>query len=93
MSEIIEKMFEKIENSNLNELVITYNKKKMHIIYISKDNYMLDLDNVIFHNLTKIQVKEFIDNIDNIDKIILQAYLVLDNTYGYPELFSITVVA
>ena len=93
MSSICEKMFEKIETSNLNELVITYNKNKMHIMYISKDNYMLDLDNVLFHNLTKIQVKEFMDNIEieTIDKVILQAYLVLDNIYGYPELFSITV--
>ena len=89
---ICEEMLEKIENSNLNELVITYNKNKMHIMYIDKNNYMLDLDNVLFHNLTKIQVKEFIDKIETIDHIILQTYLVLDNVYGYPELFSINVV-
>ncbi len=91
---MIEKMLEKIETSNLNELIITYNKNKMHIIYMSKDNYMFYLDEITFHNLTKIQVKEFIDNIkkETIDKVILQTYLVLDNIYGYPELFSITVI-
>ena len=90
---ICEKMFEKIENSFLNELIIKYDKNKMHIIYIDKDNYMFYLDEIIFHNLTKIQVKEFIDNIEKetINQVIVQALLVLDNVYGYPELFSITV--
>ena len=90
---ICEKMFEKIENSFLNELIIKYDKNKMHIIYIDKDNYMFYLDEIIFHNLTKIQVKEFIDNIEKetINQVIIQALLVLNNVYGYPELFSITV--
>ena len=42
MFETCEKMFEKIEVSILNELIINYNKNsKLHIIYVDKDDYIL----------------------------------------------------
>ena len=92
MFETCEKMFEKIEVSNLNELIINYNKNsKLHIIYVDKDDYILYLDEIIFHNITKVQAKEFIDNCTNVFQIHLQGFAVLNNIYGYPEFFSIEV--
>jgi len=88
-----EKMIEKIQNSNLNECVITYKDNFVRVSY-DYEKYIVHLDNIIFYGLTIEKVKELTNFLKNekINEIKLEGFITLDNIYGYPELFSIKVI-
>ncbi len=88
-------MFDKIQNSNLNEIVVTYSEtKNLRIVFNNTNEFILSYEDVIFHSLTLEQVKELSCFLKDrvINEMKLEGFVTLDNIYGYPELFSVKVI-
>ena len=93
--ETFQQMFEKIQVSNLNEVVVTYSENKsLRVVCVDSDKYILSYEDTIFHSLTIDQAKELSCFLKDrvIKEMKLEGFVVLDNIYGYPELFSIKVI-
>ena len=99
--EKLEKMFEKIHNSNLNELLVqfidnSFKLNKVRFIYNEKDNY--EVIDYLENSLLKLNNENAKEKINSIAKsklivsINLEGFIVFDSLYKYPEFFSISIV-
>jgi histidyl-tRNA synthetase len=99
--EKLEKMFEKIHNSNLNELLVqfidnSFKLNKVRFIYNEKDNY--EVIDYLENSLLKLNNENAKEKINTIAKsklivsINLEGFIVFDSLYKYPEFFSISIV-
>ena len=93
--ETFQQMFEKIQVSNLNEVVVVYSENKsLRVVCIDSNKYILSYEDITFHSLSIDQAKElscFLKDRE-IKEMKLEGFVVLDNIYGYPELFSVKVI-
>jgi len=99
--EKLEKMFEKIHNSNLNELLVqfidnSFKLNKVRFIYNEKDNY--EVIDYLENSLLKLNNENAKEKINTIAKsklivsINLEGFIVFDSLYKYPEFFSISIL-
>jgi hypothetical protein len=99
--EKLEKMFEKIHNSNLNELLVQYiddsfKLNKVRFIYYQNDNY--ELIDYLENSLLKLNNETAKEKINTIAKsklivsINLEGFINLDSHYKYQEFFSISIL-
>ena len=100
--EKLEKMFEKIHNSNLNELLVEYiddsfKLNKVRFIYNENDNY--EIIDYLENSLLKLNNENAREKINTIAKsklivgINLEGFVNLDSSYyKYPEFFSVSII-
>jgi hypothetical protein len=98
--EIVFKMIDKIQNSNLNEVSVSYgDSKSLLVSFIDTDNFSVENVTSELHSIThhkvagdfvKIVTGDILKN-ENINEIYLEGFIDSDNIYGYPEFFSIKV--
>ena len=98
--ELVFKMIDKIQNSNLNEVSVRYgHSKNLLVSFIDTDNFSIEnvtneLHSITHHRVTGEFVKIFTGDILNneeIHEVYLEGFVDNDNIYGYPEFFSIKV--
>lgn len=94
--EMFEEMFEKIHNSNFNELKVTYgeNNKILHIIYVDTHKITVNIDNIEYYYLSDNEAKDITDFLKNeeIKEIKIEGFVIMNNIYKYPELFTLKVL-
>jgi len=94
--EMFEEMFEKIHNSNFNELKVMYgeNNKILHIVCVDTDKITVSIDNIEYYYVSDNETKDMTNFLktEEIKEIRIEGFVIMNNIYKYPELFSIKII-